>query len=61
VSESEKTPVEYEPFVSQGTVTFVGSEEESPVSILRDTGASQSLVLEGVLPFSGRSAAGTSV
>ena len=32
--------MEYEPFVSQGTVSLIGSLEESPVIILRDTGAS---------------------
>jgi len=54
-------PFEYEPFVSQGTVSLVGSGEESPVTILRDTGASQSLILESVLLFSDDSATGTSV
>ena len=49
--------------MSQETVSLVGSVEESPVTLLRDTGASQSLVhvLEGVLPFSGDSATETSV
>ena len=57
----EKVPEVYEPFVSQGTVSFVGSGEENPVTILRDTGASQSLVLESVLPFSDQSDTGTNV
>ena len=47
----EKVPDVYESFVSQGTVSFVGSGEENPVTILRDTGATHSLVLESVLPF----------
>ena len=57
----EKVPEVYEPFVSQGTVSFVGSGEENPVTRLRDTGASQSLVLESVLPFSDQSDTGTNV
>ena len=57
----EKVPDVYEPFVSQGTVSFVGSGEENPFTILRDTGASQSLVLESVLPFSDQSDTGTNV
>ena len=41
----------YEPFISQSLVSLVG-EENHPQSIrvLRDTGVSQSLLLEGVLP-----------
>ena len=57
----EKVPDVYEPFVSQGTVSLVGSGEENPVTILRDTGASQSLVLDSVLPFSDQSDTGTKV
>ena len=53
-------PSEYKPFVSHGTVSL-GSGEESPVTILRDTGASQSLILADVLPFSADSATGASV
>ena len=57
----EKVPDVYEPFVSQGTVSLVGSGEENPVTILRDTGVSQSLVLGSVLPFSDQSDTGTKV
>ena len=39
----------YAPFMKDG---FVSKGEKKPVRILRDTGASQSFVLEGVLPFS---------
>ena len=47
---------DYEPFISQGLLSLV-SEESHPQSIrvLRDTGASQSLLLEGVLPLSNSS------
>ena len=57
----DKVPDVYEPFVSQGKVSLVGSGEENTVTILRDTGASQSLVLESVLPFSDQSDTGTNV
>jgi len=58
---SEVVPMEYKPFVLQGIVSLVDAGEESPVTILRDTGASQSLILTDVLPFSTTSATGTSV
>ena len=45
VSLPSKLPAEYAPFVSCGSVSFVGSRMESLVAILRDTGASQSLIL----------------
>ena len=53
---------DYEPFISQGLVSLVG-EENHPQSIhvLRDTGASQSLLLEGVLPLSNSSYTGSNV
>ena len=51
---------EYKPFVSHGTVSL-GSGEESPVTILRDIGAFQSLILADILPFLTDSATGTSV
>ena len=57
----EKIPDVYGPFVSHGTISLVGSVEERPVTILRDTGASQSLVLESVLPYSDKSATGLNV
>ena len=34
----EKIPDVYGPFVSHGTISLVGSVEERPVTILRDTG-----------------------
>ena len=46
----------YEPSVSQRTASFVGSGEENPAiyNIMR-YGASQSFVLESILPFSDQS------
>ena len=43
---------EFKPFVSEGFVSLSGEEANSiPIKILRDTGATQSLFLEGVLPL----------
>ena len=44
--EAEDYPKEYLPFLSQGFVSFVGSPDEVPIVTLRDTGASQSLIIE---------------
>ena len=52
---------EFEPFVSDGFVALEGSENFSPVRILRDTGASQSLILDTVLPFSAQTYTSSSV
>ncbi|VDH98014.1 Hypothetical predicted protein, partial [Mytilus galloprovincialis] len=43
---------EYKPFMSDGFVSIVDDTTLQPIKILRDTGASQSLLLEGVLPLS---------
>jgi len=46
---------EFKPFCSEGSVSLVGDESgEKPIVILRDTAASQSLLLEGVLPLAGK-------
>ena len=51
---------DYDPFISQGLVSLVGEEAQAQfIYILRDTGASQSLLLEGVLPLSESSYAGS--
>ena len=54
-------PEEYTPFVSCGSASFVGSHMEFPITILRDTGASQSLMWEGALPFNRQSDTGMTV
>jgi hypothetical protein len=51
----------YLPFVTEGFVSMLGSKNLVPVKILRDTGASESFVLESVLPFSAESDSGNSV
>ena len=43
---------EYVLFISSGTVSLLRFSVETPVSILRDTGAAQSLILEHTLPNS---------
>lgn len=44
---------EYRPFTYDGLVSLVGDESSAKhIHVLRDTGASQSLLLEGVLPLS---------
>ncbi len=52
---------DYAPFITYGHVSFVGKETKVPVTILRDTGASESFILKDVLPFSFLSDTGTSV
>ena len=42
---------EYKPFISQGYVCSPGSAVKTPITILWDTGANQSLLLEGTLPM----------
>lgn len=49
------------PFVSKGFVCLEGSTEKVPINVLRDTGATQSLMLDSVLPFSDQTSAGVSV
>ncbi|XP_048059224.1 uncharacterized protein LOC125275920 isoform X1 [Megalobrama amblycephala] len=44
-----------------GVVSLLGQESGVPVSILRDTGASQSLLLEGILPLSDQTTTGAHV
>ena len=52
----------YEPFLSDGFVSLSSDYAQStPIKILRDTGASQSLILADTLPFSEKTSSGTSV
>ena len=52
---------EFKPFVSEGFVSLESSSSPVPIKILRDTGATQSLLLEGVLPMGVSSSTGESV
>ena len=52
----------YEPFLSDGFVSLNSDYAQStPIKILRDTGASKSLILADTLPFSEKTSSGTSV
>ena len=52
----------YKPFISEGEVSLVGDESSSKkVKILRDTGATQSLMLDSVLPLTENSFTGANV
>ena len=52
----------YEPFLSDGSMSLNSDFAQStPIKILRDTGASQSLILADTLPFSEKTSSGTSV
>lgn len=51
----------FEPFISNGFVSLPGSVEKVAVKILRDTGSSESFILESVLPFSTESHTGSSL
>lgn len=50
---------EYAPFITYGHVSIVGNETKVPVTILRDMGASESFILQDVLPFCSLSDTGT--
>ena len=52
----------YEPFLSDGFVSLNSDFAQStPITISRDTGASQSLITADTLPFSEKTSSGTSV
>ena len=52
----------YKPFISEGVVSLVGDENSSQkVKILRNTGATQSLMLDSVLPLTENSFTGANV
>uniref|UniRef100_A0A3P9C6A9 Gypsy retrotransposon integrase-like protein 1 n=1 Tax=Maylandia zebra TaxID=106582 RepID=A0A3P9C6A9_9CICH len=57
---SEGFDESYRPFVSEGFVSLNEKEEDRvPIMILRDTGAAQTLILKGILPFSDDSFCGS--
>ena len=61
-SETDAVMEIYEPFLSDGSVSLNSDFAQStPIKILRDTGASQSLILADSLPFSEKTFSGTSV
>ncbi|KAJ8033376.1 Protein split ends [Holothuria leucospilota] len=60
---NDKIKEEYLPFVSEGFISPDGNSAHPPVKIkiLRDTGATQSLLLDGVLPLSDSTSTGANV
>ena len=59
---SDSTMGIFEPFMLNGFVSLSGDNcPPTPIKILRDTGASQSLILADILPFSEKTSSGTSV
>ena len=59
---SDSTMEIFEPFMFNGFVSLSGDNcPPTPIKILRDTGASQSLILADILPFSEKTSSGTSV
>ncbi|KAJ8038132.1 hypothetical protein HOLleu_19119 [Holothuria leucospilota] len=60
---NDKIKEEYLPFVSEGFISLDGNSAHSPVKIkiLRDTCATQSLLLDGVLPLSDSTSTGANV
>ena len=52
---------EKNPFISEGYISLNEGGQAVPIRILRDTGATQSLLVEGILPLSGATATGTHV
>ena len=62
VPETDSVMQIYEPFLSDGFVSLNSDFAQSaPITIVRDTEASQSLTLAGTLPFSEKNSSGTSV
>ena len=62
VPETDSVMEIYEPFLSDGFVSLNSDFAQStPITILRDTGASQSLILADTLPISEKTSSGTNV
>ena len=61
LDKSEIIREECKSFVSEGWVSLVSSSSQVPIKILRDTGATQSLRLEGVLSLGVSISTGESV
>ena len=62
VPETDSVMEIYEPFLSDGFLSLNSDFAQSiPITILRDTGVSQSLITADTLPFSEKTSSGTSV
>ncbi|KAL2091618.1 hypothetical protein ACEWY4_013881 [Coilia grayii] len=58
VSSAEQVSESYGPFITEGIVSLVGTTHSKKVKILRDTGATETFVVESALPFSDVSSTG---
>ena len=58
---SPELPQKYKPFLSYGYVYLPESNTDKPIMLLRDTGANQSLLLEGTLLLSGETSTGVTI
>ena len=61
MKDSNSVRAEFLPFVSEGFVSLRETDSPVPITILRDTGATQSLLLNSTLKFSDESATGESI
>ena len=61
LDKSEINREEFKAFVSEGIVSLDSRSSPVPIKILRDTGATQSLLLQGVLPLSVSTSTGEGV
>lgn len=61
VTVGDAIDVAFKLFTSKGLVSLVGKTEQIPITILRDSGAKQSLICAHVLPFSSRSYSGLDI
>ncbi|KAG1664755.1 hypothetical protein GQR58_019691 [Nymphon striatum] len=62
LSQSDHIMKTFQPFISDGFISLSSDFSEAiPIKILRDTGASQSLILASTLPFSEETFSGNSV
>jgi len=52
---------QFNPFVSKGLISLSENGEQIPITILRDTGATQTLIVEGTLPLTKETATGTTM
>ncbi|XP_072557069.1 uncharacterized protein [Paramormyrops kingsleyae] len=60
-SSSSRVDAAFEPFVFTGSVSLSEMDARHPVTILRDTGAAQSFLVEGVIPLCDKTYCGTDV
>ena len=60
-AKTEEIRPEFQPFISEGSLSIDKLSGSVPIMTLRDTGATQSLLLEGVLPLDSGTSTGEEV